>query len=257
MGAPPPASVLQAVEAGAARKAFDLSLPQLGPYRLDFTRSGRHMLLAGRKGHLALVDWQRSRLICEVQVRGVSAGLVGAPCGYYAGKRGLPRLCCFRRRVCTAEPAHRQHAEQPAKRAAGRVDGWCCSSTTIGASSRAADRRAVCLSGATFKAVDELCLPCSRPLCSGLAQVRETTHDVTFLHNEQFFAAAQKKYTYIYDKRGLEVHCLKVRAGAAWAAPPSPRPILGSGLGGPAQPRGLWRDALCCIPGPVLKSCLA
>lgn len=30
------------------------------------------------------------------------------------------------------------------------------------------------------------------------------------LHNEQFFAAAQKKYTYIYDKRGLEVHCLKV-----------------------------------------------
>lgn len=61
---------LQAVEAGAARKAFDLSLPQLGPYTLGFTRSGRHMLLAGRKGHLALMDWQRSRLICEVQVRG-------------------------------------------------------------------------------------------------------------------------------------------------------------------------------------------
>ena len=32
-----------------------------------------------------------------------------------------------------------------------------------------------------------------------------------FLHNEQFFAAAQRKYVYIYDKRGLEVHCLKVR----------------------------------------------
>lgn len=42
-------------------------------------------------------------------------------------------------------------------------------------------------------------------------QVRETVRDVTFLHNEQFFAAAQKKYVYIYDKRGLEVHCLKVR----------------------------------------------
>ncbi|KAL4457883.1 hypothetical protein ABPG75_012748 [Micractinium tetrahymenae] len=100
------AEIVDAGEAGAARKAFDLSLPQLGPYSLDFTRSGRHMLLAGRKGHLALMDWQRSRLVCEVQVR-------------------------------------------------------------------------------------------------------ETTHDVTFLHNEQFFAAAQKKYTYIYDKRGLEVHCLK------------------------------------------------
>lgn len=43
-----------------------------------------------------------------------------------------------------------------------------------------------------------------------MLQVRETTRDVAILHNEQFFAAAQKKYVYIYDKRGLEVHCLKV-----------------------------------------------
>ncbi len=41
--------------------------------------------------------------------------------------------------------------------------------------------------------------------------MRETVRDVQFLHNEQFFAAAQRKYVYIYDKRGLEVHCLKVR----------------------------------------------
>lgn len=59
----------QAVEGGAARKAYDLQLPALGPYSLSFTRSGRHMLLAGRKGHLALMDWQRHRLVCEVQVR--------------------------------------------------------------------------------------------------------------------------------------------------------------------------------------------
>lgn len=44
---------------------------------------------------------------------------------------------------------------------------------------------------------------------SVLSQVKETTRDVTFLHNEVFFAAAQKKYVYIYDKRGLEVHCLR------------------------------------------------
>ena len=41
-------------------------------------------------------------------------------------------------------------------------------------------------------------------------QVRETVRDVAMLHNESFFAAAQKKHAYIYDKHGLEVHCLKV-----------------------------------------------
>lgn len=44
--------------------------------------------------------------------------------------------------------------------------------------------------------------------------MKEITHDVKFLHSEQFFAAAQKKHVYIYDKRGLEVHCLKVRYAA-------------------------------------------
>lgn len=46
--------------------------------------------------------------------------------------------------------------------------------------------------------------------------MKETTHDICFLHNETFFAAAQRKYVYIYDKRGIEIHCLKVRgAGPA------------------------------------------
>jgi hypothetical protein len=53
------------------------------------------------------------------------------------------------------------------------------------------------------------CGGCCHLLLLLLLQVKETTRDVTFLHNEQFFAAAQKKYVYIYDKRGLEVHCLR------------------------------------------------
>ena len=40
-------------------------------------------------------------------------------------------------------------------------------------------------------------------------QVGETVKDITFLHNEMYFAAAQKKYVYIYDKRGLEIHCCR------------------------------------------------
>lgn len=84
------------------------SLPDLGPYALDYTRSGRYLLVGGRKGHLAIMDWARAKLVTELQVK-------------------------------------------------------------------------------------------------------ETTRDVQFLHNESFFAAAQKKYVYVYDKRGIEVHCLKVR----------------------------------------------
>ena len=59
---------MQEAETGAAKKVFDLDLPELGPYNLTFTRSGRHMLLGGRKGHLALMEWQQRHLVCEVQV---------------------------------------------------------------------------------------------------------------------------------------------------------------------------------------------
>ena len=40
-------------------------------------------------------------------------------------------------------------------------------------------------------------------------QVRETVKDVCFLHNNVFFAAAQRKEVYVYDKRGLEVHRMR------------------------------------------------
>lgn len=60
--------IVQAVDVGAARKVFDLQMPQLGPYCLKFSRNGRFMLLGGRKGHLGLMDWQAARPFCEVQV---------------------------------------------------------------------------------------------------------------------------------------------------------------------------------------------
>lgn len=104
--------IRDAVGIDTARKSFSLDLGGkkgtvgLGPYRCDYTRNGRHLLLGGRKGHLAAFDWQSGKLSCEIQVK-------------------------------------------------------------------------------------------------------ETVRDVCWLHNNSFFAAAQKKYTYIYDATGAEIHRLK------------------------------------------------
>jgi len=40
-------------------------------------------------------------------------------------------------------------------------------------------------------------------------QLQETVRDVTFLHNEAMVAVAQKKYVYIYNDTGAEVHRLR------------------------------------------------
>ncbi|OAA55925.1 small nucleolar ribonucleoprotein complex [Niveomyces insectorum RCEF 264] len=95
------------VPIAAAQKRFDLALdPLLGPYLCEFTRTGRDLLLAGRKGHVAAMDWRAGKLSCELQLG-------------------------------------------------------------------------------------------------------ETVRDIRWLHNNQYFAVAQKKYTYIYDKDGVELHCLR------------------------------------------------
>ena len=44
------------------------SSADLGPYRLDFTPSGRYMTVGGHKGHLAIVDMKQMSLIKEFQV---------------------------------------------------------------------------------------------------------------------------------------------------------------------------------------------
>ncbi|ODA83764.1 hypothetical protein RJ55_02280 [Drechmeria coniospora] len=98
--------ITSSVAVETAQKRFDLNLDQLGPYICDYTRNGRELLLAGRKGHVATMDWREGKLGCEVQLH-------------------------------------------------------------------------------------------------------ETIRDAKWLHNNQYFAVAQKKYVYIYDRDGVELHCMK------------------------------------------------
>ncbi|GAA5887142.1 hypothetical protein JCM3774_004772, partial [Rhodotorula dairenensis] len=98
--------IVGASNVAAADKRFSLALPEFGPYAVDYTRNGRHLAIAGRKGHVGTFDWANSALHSELHLN-------------------------------------------------------------------------------------------------------ETVRDVKWLHDESFYAVAQKKYVYIYDKQGLEVHQLR------------------------------------------------
>ncbi|KAF1351431.1 small nucleolar ribonucleo protein complex subunit [Delphinella strobiligena] len=89
-----------------AKKGFELRLDGLGPYTADYSRNGKELLLAGRKGHVATMNWRDGKLGCELHLG-------------------------------------------------------------------------------------------------------ETVRDAKWLHNNQFFAVAQKKYVYIYDAQGVEIHNLQ------------------------------------------------
>lgn len=98
--------IAKAVDTSTANKKFELKLDEYGPYNIDYSRNGRKLLLAGRKGHVASIDWRLGTLDCELFLN-------------------------------------------------------------------------------------------------------ETVHAVKYFHSDQFFAVAQKKYTFVYDKTGLELHRLK------------------------------------------------
>jgi U3 small nucleolar RNA-associated protein 7 len=47
---------------------YDLALP-FGPYSVDYTRNGANLVVAGRQGHIALMQWKKHKLLTEINVK--------------------------------------------------------------------------------------------------------------------------------------------------------------------------------------------
>eukprot|EP00298_Acanthocystis_sp_HF-20_P006056 c16023_g1_i1.p1 GENE.c16023_g1_i1~~c16023_g1_i1.p1 ORF type:complete len:536 (+),score=212.63 c16023_g1_i1:19-1626(+) len=61
-------TITEAVDLQTAAKRFELNLPEGGPYSLDFSPNGRHLLLGGNKGHVAVVEWSKFHLQSELKL---------------------------------------------------------------------------------------------------------------------------------------------------------------------------------------------
>lgn len=61
--------IVESVDLATANKRFSLKLPDLGPYKADYSQTGNHLLLGGRKGHVAAFNWKEGVLGCELHLQ--------------------------------------------------------------------------------------------------------------------------------------------------------------------------------------------
>lgn len=266
-------AIVGAVDATAARKAFDLTLPDLGPYCLvrchlfllkaetspphneethrasraqrssasrirnrrtsrrrlfeaisvsadpsaqrpqDFSPNGRLLTIGGRRGHLALLDWSRPRVVAELQARLVAHRLPSHSCG-------PPCLdVSYRLHNSEGDCLTQRQGASTLRRARGCVNlsvtyPYPFLYISARAGPRDDARRVVppqhkllrCGTGEVRSAL--LVVPPVVPRCCAASPSPSSpNHLIQSFFNLHSIIAL--RYVYIYDKRGLEVHCLK------------------------------------------------
>lgn len=57
------------VDLNTARNQLDLQLHNFGPYSINYSRNGRYLLFAGKKGHVSMLDCQDTKIVTEFQLQ--------------------------------------------------------------------------------------------------------------------------------------------------------------------------------------------
>lgn len=60
--------IASALDLQSQAKSYNMKLEKLGPYRASYSADGQHLLLGGRKGHIAVVQWNGCRIRHEIQL---------------------------------------------------------------------------------------------------------------------------------------------------------------------------------------------
>ncbi|VTZ67814.1 U3 small nucleolar RNA-associated protein 7, putative [Plasmodium chabaudi chabaudi] len=59
--------IYENADVGTQKKVFDLHL-NLGPYKCNYSRNGKYLLVTGEKGHISLLDTHNMESLCELDV---------------------------------------------------------------------------------------------------------------------------------------------------------------------------------------------
>lgn len=61
--------IVKEVAMNVRGKKFDLKMEDMGSYKVDYTRNGRHLAIASSRGHVATFDWQAGKLHSEIHLK--------------------------------------------------------------------------------------------------------------------------------------------------------------------------------------------